>query len=317
MAIVNTVLGPIETSMMGFTLSHEHIIGSSAGIGRTYPEFLDRKSTIEEGVRQLRSARSEGVTTIVDVTTLDLGRDIRMLKEVSLRSKVQIIAATGIWLDIPRVFWNSTPDDVAALFIREIHQGIERTGIKPGVIKVATGPEGVTRQGELILRAAARAHKATGVPITTHTGARERVGEQQLRIFKEEGVSPSRIYIGHSNDTTDMEYLLGLLKDGAWLGLDHFPGGGVPGSPNLQERAELIKRLVDAGFAHRILLSHDWVVTHGLLSRDAEANRTGGSPDGFLFISRRLLPLLSSLGVREKDICQIILENPRNFFDGS
>ncbi len=124
----------------------------------------------------------------MDVTTIDLGRDIGMLQEVSRSSGVQIICATGTWLDIPRVFWRASPDMVASLFIREITQGIENTGVKAGIIKVANDIGGVTREGEIILRAAARAQKATSVPISTHTWAPERVGDQQVRIFEDEGL---------------------------------------------------------------------------------------------------------------------------------
>ena len=220
MATINSVLGPLDTANLSFTLSHEHVLTASAGIQQVFPEFIDRQGTIEAGVTQFQQVYAEGVRTMVDVTTMDLGRDIRLLEEVSRRSGVQIIAATGIWRDIPRVFWGATPDMIAPLFIREIQEGIEGTGIRAGVIKVANDMGGVTAEGEIILRAAARAHKATGVPISTHTWAPERVGEQQVAIFEDEGVDLNRVYVGHSNDTPDTEYLLGLLRRGVWLGLD-------------------------------------------------------------------------------------------------
>ncbi|SVC77323.1 uncharacterized protein METZ01_LOCUS330177, partial [marine metagenome] len=105
MATINSVLGPLDTANLGYTLSHEHVVVSSAGIQTTYPEFLDRQGSIEKAVVDLTSAYSSGVRTIVDVSTLDLGRDIRLIEEVSRRSGVNFIAATGTWRDIPRVFW--------------------------------------------------------------------------------------------------------------------------------------------------------------------------------------------------------------------
>ena len=188
MVAINSVAGPLDTAELGFTLSHEHVLVTSAGIQHVYPEFIDRERTIERAVAALREARREGLRTIVDVTTIDLGRDIRMLEQVARESGVQIICATGTWRDIPRAFWTATPDMIAPLYIREIEQGIEGTGIKAGVIKVANDVGGVTPEGEIILRAAARAQKATGVPISTHTWAPGRVGEQQVRIFEDEGV---------------------------------------------------------------------------------------------------------------------------------
>ena len=183
MSTVNTVLGPIQKSELGATLSHEHVLVASAGIQQLYPEFIDRSETIERAVAQLSEAYDEGLRTIVDVTTIDLGRDIKLLEEVSQRTKVNIIPCTGTWLDIPRVFWSATPDMIADLYVREIELGIENTSIKAGVIKVATDLEGVTPQGEIILRAAARASIKTGVRISTHTNSIERMGEKQIAIF--------------------------------------------------------------------------------------------------------------------------------------
>ena len=121
---INSVLGPLDTADMGFTLSHEHVLVSSAGIQQIYPEFIPRDAIIERGINDLKIARAEGVRTIIDVTTIDLGRDIRMLEDVSRGSGVNIIAATGTWRDIPRVFWEASPDAIAALYIREIEQGM-------------------------------------------------------------------------------------------------------------------------------------------------------------------------------------------------
>ena len=127
MATIDSVLGPMDTSDMGFTLSHEHVLVSSAGIQYVYPEFIDREGTIDRAVTELKQAHGEGLRTIIDVTTIDLGRDIRMLEQVSRESGVNIICATGTWRDIPRVFWAATPDMIAPLYVREIQEGIEGT----------------------------------------------------------------------------------------------------------------------------------------------------------------------------------------------
>ncbi len=316
MAVINSVLGPLQTRDLGFTLSHEHVLVTSAGIQHVYPEFIDREGTIKRAVADLKQAYSEGLRTIVDVTTMDLGRDVRLLAEVSRQSGVQIVCATGTWRDIPRAFWNATPDMIAPLYVREIQVGIEGTGIKAGIIKVANDVGGVTREGEIILRAAARAQKATGVPISTHTWAPERVGEQQVRIFQEEGVDLDRVYIGHSNDTTDTDYLIGLLKKGVWIGLDRFPGGLTAGTPNWEVRTETARKLIDAGFAHRIMLGHDWSVTLTIATREMQETRRKYNPDGYLFITRKVLPRLRQLGVPDKTIHQVMVENPRRFFEG-
>ncbi|MQG84805.1 MAG: phosphotriesterase, partial [SAR202 cluster bacterium] len=196
MAVINSVLGPLDTENLGFTLSHEHILTTSAGIQQVFPELIQRDRLVERAVETFTKIKSEGVDTIVDVSTLDLGRDIRLIEEVSKRSGVNVICATGTWRDIPRVFWTASPDIIADLYIREIEVGIEGTGIKPGIIKVANDMGGVTPEGEIILRAASRASKATKTPISTHTWAPERVGEQQISIFEDEGVDPNTVYVG-------------------------------------------------------------------------------------------------------------------------
>ena len=261
MTKIQSVLGEIDTSKLGFTLSHEHVVVSSAGIPQIYPEFIRRDESIAEGVRQLSAAKKEGVDSIIDVSTLDLGRDIKLMEQVSRESGVNIICATGTWRDIPRAFWNASSDSVASLYVREIEEGIENTKIKAGIIKVANDMGGVTREGEIILRAAARAQKRTGVPISTHTWAPERVGEQQVRIFEDEGIDLNRVYIGHSNDTTDFLYLEGLMDKGVWVGLDRYPGGRSPGTPDWETRTDTAMKLISDGYGKRIMLGHDWSVT--------------------------------------------------------
>jgi phosphotriesterase-related protein len=314
---VNTVLGPVEPSNLSFTLSHEHVATNAAGIRHTYPEFIDRPGVMEQAVAALKEAYNEGVRTIVDVSTFDLGRDIGMIEEVSRLSGVQIIAATGNHLAVPRPFGEVSPDVIAPFYVREIEEGIEGTGIKAGIIKVASDRGGVTPPQEVILRAAARAHHRTGIPISTHTWSPDRVGEQQVRILQEEGVDLNRVYIGHSNDDTDLDYLLGLLDKGVWLGMDRYPGGRVPGTPNWEQRAEIVKKLIDAGYGHRIMLSHDYSVPKARHGAAVQEERRRANPDGYNFIARWVLPRLKELGASEEDIHKIMVENPRRFFEGS
>lgn len=233
---------------------------------------------------------------------------------MSRRSGVNIVAATGIWRDIPRSLWLRSPDEVAALFVREIEVGIEGTGIKAGIIKVANDAEGVTKEGEIILRAAARAAKQTGVRISTHTFAPGRVGEQQVAIFEDEGFDLNRVYIGHSNDTTDLDYLLGLLKKGVWLGLDRH-AGMVSIGPDAEGRAQLLASLIKAGVGDRLMVSHDWAVLLAFRTSDPTASR-GPNPDGWLYAKRKLFPRALELGVTRAQIDLLNNDNPRRFLGG-
>jgi phosphotriesterase-related protein len=312
MAGVNTVMGTIDASELGFTLMHEHVVTSSAGIPHTFPELIDRERTIDMAIERLREAHMEGVQSYVDVTTIDLGRDVTVLREVAQRSDVHIIAATGIWLDIPRFISRVTPDQLASVFTREIEVGIEGTGIKAGVIKVATSEEGVTPANEIVLRAAARTSKQTGVPISTHTAALAQVGNDQIAIFEDEGVDLRKVYIGHSNDTADLGYLSGLANKGCLLGMDHFPGGRG-GSLNWEERVEVIRQLIEMGLADYISLSHDDALSY-IGTPEEAAVRRAYNPDGVCFISRKVLPRLRALGIGDEVISTMTIGVPRRYF---
>ena len=316
MPTLETVLGPIESDDLGFTLSHEHVGTNAAGLRHTYPEFIDRDGIVEQSTAALKEAYSEGLRTIVDVSTFDLGRDIETIAQVSRQSGVNILVATGNHLAVPRPFGDVAPDVIAPMYVREIEKGIEETGIKAAVIKVASDRGGITQPQEVILRAAARAHLQTGAPISTHTWSPDRVGDEQVAVLEEEGVDLNRVYIGHSNDDTDLAYLLGLLDKGVWLGLDRYPGGRVPGTPDWEGRTEVAWKLMSAGFTERIMLSHDYSVPKARHGAEVQEERRRANPDGYNFISRKVLPRLRELGATENDIHQLMVVNPRKFFAG-
>ena len=321
MKTVNSVIGPLETSKIGFALMHDHILGATAGIPQIYPELLgnDFKARILKG---LADAKQAGITTIVDASTMDLGRTVRILAEVSRLSGINIICSTGWYLDLPRYFGSFTSDQFAQIFAREIIEGIEGTDIKAGIIKSAADFDGVTPIGEVLLRGVARAHLMTGVPIMLHSYSPRQVGRQQIAILKDEGVDLRHVKLDHSTDTTDMEYLTWIVEQGCYLGMDRLPGIHVP--PNIgvssEGRVKTIKALIDAGFGHRILLSHDTFLVSSFfdtLPDPAKKKLASDNPNGFCYISRFVLPKLRELGVSDNVINGICVENPRTFFESN
>ena len=311
MATVQTATGPVDEEGLGFTLSHEHIIIASAGVLGTYPFLFDMPRTRERVIGELSEAKAGGVDTIIDATAMDLARHVDFVADVSQASGVQVVVATGLWRDIPRFFWDRGPDFIADVFVHEIEEGIGPNRIKAGVIKVANDEEGVTPQAELVLRAAARACKATGVPITTHQWAPAEVGNRQVEVFLEEGVDMSRVCIGHSADTTDVEYLEGLLKQGVYLSMDRYPGR--PGMPGWRERNATVKALIERGWADRVTVGHDYAPSPYL------ADGSGPEPERptrYLFLSTTALPALRADGVDEATLREITVDNPRRFLAG-
>ncbi|MFH1639886.1 MAG: hypothetical protein ABIB93_06235 [Chloroflexota bacterium] len=313
MTMVNSVLGPLDTAKLGFTLSHEHIMGSAPWVLKDLPELLG-ENPLERAVADLKKAKEGGVDTIVDATTIDLGRDINFLIEASRRSGVNIIACAGWWLDTPRFFASITADQLAGVFIREIEVGIAGTTVKAGVLKSASDMAGVTADEAMVLRAIARAHHKTGVPIELHSYSPGRIGVQQLAILKEEGVDPKRVKMDHSNDTPDLEYLLWLLEQGCYLGLDRYPGHNL----SHVARTRTLKALMDAGYAGRLCLSHDRsaIGINSAITRARDEERLKINPYGYLFIKKVVFPQLSEMGVAEAELKGLCVDGPRNFFEG-
>lgn len=321
MKTVNTVLGPLDTSKIGLALMHDHILGAAGGIPQVYPELLG-KNYKERIMKGLTSAREAGINTIVDADTFDLGRSVKILAEVSQLSGVNIICCSGWYGELPPYLGNFTADQYARIFAREVREGIEGTSIKAGILKSAADFGGVTPNGALLLRGVARAQLLTGVPIMLHSYSPDQIGRQQIEILKEEGVDLRRVKLDHSTDTKDMEYLEWVIKQGCYLGMDRLPGIHVPPLARVspEGRVKTIKDLIDAGYADRILLGHDAFLVSTFFDTLPEAAKKkleADNPYGFLYINKYVLPELREMGVSEKIIHSICVDNPRRFFEGT
>lgn len=319
-AIVQTVLGPVDASKLGFTLPHEHIADGPYFLNKWPKAWGGRAEFVRKAVEQLKLVRDAGVSTIVDLTPYDdIARDIRFIQEVSQKSGLNMIACTGQRFFPPMSHVSMPARTIAGLadfFTRDIERGIDGTDIKAGVIKIGIVGKNVTALEETGLRAAARASKATGVPIRTHTDAANRAGESHAVILEDEGVNPARVSFDHSDDSGDMDYFLGLVRRGYSLGMDHVHRGMRPDfKPSFQRRAECIKLLIDAGFADKLFLSQDCEFGGSLLPENAkEWRETIDPPDGMLFVTRKLIPYLKRLGVTDQEIHTLTVDNPRRFF---
>ncbi len=308
---IQTATGPIDTVDLGFTLMHEHVRVGWPAMYQQYPELFNRDEEIERAVTRLTAAREAGVRTIVDLTPIDLGRDATLLAEVSRRSGVQIIVATGFYYSIPFHFMMRPDEEMTALMVRDITEGISTTGIRANVIKCATEPE-LTPINERVLRASARAARETGVPICTHTYPANRTGLEQQRVFKEEGLDLDRTVIGHSDDSDDISYLEEIIQNGSYCGMDRI---GIQRPRTSEQRADMVAKLVEKGYAERITLSHDsccnfhWAPQELIDSRAPTWRLT--------HIPLDIVPMLRERGVSEQAIHTMTVENPRRIFENS
>lgn len=310
MATIQSATGPLDTADLGFTLMHEHVIVRSPGMFENWPHLFNREEALARSADTLAEAKAAGVRTIVDLTTVDLGRDVPFVGEVARRSGMQVIVATGIWWRPPQYVDRHSVDEVAELFIRDIEQGCMGTDIRAGIIKCATDEAGVTRPIETVLRASARAHRATGVPISTHTYAAGKMGLEQQRIFAEEGVDLSRVVIGHSGDSEDLDYLQALTSAGSTIGMDRF---GLHRLLPSDRRVAVIAELCRRGQAAKMVLAHD---TNCVSDWIDPAQMREVMPDWrFTHIPQDVLPALRAAGVSEAEIATMMVDNPRAIFE--
>jgi phosphotriesterase-related protein len=316
-AAVNTITGLLDSSALGRTLSHEHLCSGSAGMERL-PGFLSREELVERNLTALKRARQSGIDTIIDVTPFDLGRQVWLFEELAERRDeydVNIVCATGVYRWVPPIYFGWDEDEIARLFVSEITEGIEGTGIKAGVIKIAWDIEarldGGTRSPRRLLektaRAAARAAKATGTPISCHTLASDELGIPLLDLFEDEGVDLRAVTIGHSNDTSDIDYLDCLARRGATIGLDRL----VRTDPDYFEpRADVALELIREGFAEQICLGHD-----GSPASFWRGWNPDPRPDCWTLVPDVQVPWLLDHGATEDDIDAMLVRSIRATFD--
>ncbi|WP_424534867.1 phosphotriesterase family protein [Sphaerisporangium viridialbum] len=313
---VETVRGPVAA--LGATLMHEHVFGLSPEILWNWPDIpegWDLERRAREAAAKLDELKAEGVDTVVDLTVVGLGRYVPAVQRVAELTEVNIVAATGLYTydALPPYFANrgpgslfGGPDRLAEFFVRDITEGIGRTGVKAAILKCASDHQGMTPGCERVFRAVARAHAETGAPITTHSHSASRGGLEQQRLLASEGVDLSRVVIGHAGDSTDPAYLEELVAAGSYLGMDRF---GIETISSFDDRVAIVAEMCARGHAGRMVLSHDSYCFNDRFDQDVVRERHPNYH--LLHISRDVLPELRKRGVTDDQIHQMLVENPR------
>lgn len=302
---------------MEFILAHEHPLVRSPGVWEQYPQTVDRKDVVDRIVNEFKQARDAGITAIVDVTTLDLGREVALVQAAADAAGMRIVHPTGIWLDIPAYFaprWGALPegtDDIVPLFLADIREGVAGTGIRAGVIKLASEGEHVDGEGNLVpkvarvFRAGAIAGKETGTPVTTHTDGSRATGLSQIAVFEAVGISPGQVALGHTT-SSELPYLLEVLERGYYLSMDTF--GYLYGN-DFEHGVANVAELCRRGWSHRVMLSHDHTAysAMGPVAPPAEVS-------GWLRIPNEVAPALERAGIGQSEIEAVCGGSARTFF---
>ena len=319
MTTVPTVTGTVDSSELGRTLVHEHIFVLNTEYRENYLMDWDEEQRIADAVQKLTDVKEIGIDTIMDPTVLGLGRYIPRIQRIAAQVDVNIIVGTGLYTynDVPQQFEHrgpgllvDMPEPLTAMFVQDITEGIADTGVRAGLLKCAIEHQGLTPGVERVMRAVGQAHVQTGTPITVHTNPAAETGLVAQKVLKEEGVDLSKVIIGHSGDTNDVDYLCKVADAGSLLGMDRF---GLDVFNPLEERIGTIIELVRRGYVESITLAHDANCYIDYFSEDA---KHATAPNWhFRHISEDVIPALLKGGLSEADVETILVSNPRRHFE--
>ncbi|WP_165356948.1 phosphotriesterase family protein [Nocardioides zhouii] len=295
---VHTVLGEVEPGSLGLTLCHEHLV--------TAPRSRDGDDLVlddaERALAELAIFRQAGGGALVELTVRELGRDVTSLRDLSARSGVHVVSATG---HVSVDHWHGvtdvdalTVDQLVDEMTGDLTMGVDGTDVRAGIIKAGSSRDEVTAAERRVLTAAGQSQRITGAPITTHTTAGT-MAPEQAHILLAAGADPRRVCLGHLDRRLSYEEHRALARDGFFLGYDCISKDWY--EPD-SKRVETILRLVDDGFGEHVLLSGD-------LARRSSWVSWGGGP-GYSYIPWRFIPWLRREGLDDAAIGRLTVENP-------
>jgi phosphotriesterase-related protein len=321
---VNTVTGRARPEDFGTTLVHEHLLIGYPGwqMDALAPRFR-RADALSRGVDRMQELLALGVATFLDPCPMDLGRDVEFMAEVAQLSGMQIICTTGAYKQnegLTYTFGALPVEQIEAIYVKELTEGIGDSNIRAGLVKVATGAPEISDYEKKLLVAGGRAAAAVGCPVLTHTDHAS-LGLEQIAILTAQGVPAHRILVGHCDGRDDHPYHRSIADKGAYVGFDRF---GIEALISDDKRIDSVCKMIEAGYARSVCLSHDatcasWLgrpIFNGRLVVTAEALAAAMPNWEPTHLFKRILPRLRERGVTDADIRTMLVDNPRRYFQG-
>lgn len=300
--MIQTVRGPIDASDLGVTMCHEHFAVDLAGVRQDADSAFGDSELVRS---EIGIARETGVKSFIEVSCADIGRDPRALRDIAEALDINIVCSTGFYLDVYHPDWvrKASVEELEAFFMREFDEGIDGTGIKPGVIGEVAGEQDMLTPSERrVMTASGRVAARVGCAVTTHCQMGGMAFEQ-ADILQSEGMRAEKIVLGHLDLADDMDYYERILSTGVNIGFDTC--GKVAYLSDERRVANLIE-LVKRGYAGQIVLSTD-------ISRKSYMTRNGGF--GYARVMNFVVPALRAAGVERADIDRMLIGNPARVFD--
>nr|WP_295889347.1 esterase [uncultured Devosia sp.] len=297
-----TTLGPLAKADLGMILPHEHVFVDLRTPDKPGYAQAEAADVVALMAPQIEAIKAQGITALVECSTGGVGLRVDLDLAVSQATNFPIVVPTGNYREpwIPDWVSKASEAELEAAFLRDLTEGVGDTGVKAAWIKISAGDDGITPIEARILRAAARAAKATGAVIGSHT-IKGRVVMDQLDIIEAEGYTASRFISIHTQAEPDFEMHKAVAARGAWIEYDNL--GWVPD----EESVPLILKALEAGLGGQLLLSHD-------MGWFDPALPGGGVPKPYTHLVDGVLPKLRAAGVDEAMIVRITHDNPFEAF---
>jgi phosphotriesterase-related protein len=307
---VQTVLGPVDPSALGFTLPHEHTAIALWQIPNRWDYWeLTRDEAIITA--ELVRYREAGGTALTDLTLPGVGRDPGWLVRLARATVLHLVMGGGWYREsyypAEALIDRRSVDDLADELVREAEDGIAVEGldapVRTGIFgEIGTDKPWLSAQEERVHRAVARASRRTGLAISTHA-VMSPVGLAQLEVFEAEGADLSRVVIGHADSYPVLDHYVEIIRRGASIEFDFLGMTFTPQERHGEPRIiEILLELLSRGHADRVLLSQD--VCHNQQLRHYEGN-------GYTYLQATFLPRLRDRGVADAEIDQLTMVNPR------
>jgi phosphotriesterase-related protein len=301
------VTGPIAADRLGITLMHEHVLVDFIGAAEVSPSRYDADAVFRTVLPHLQQARTLGCETLVECTPAYLGRDPGLLKRLSEASGVHILSNTGYYgaakdKHLPAHAFDETAAQLSARWVREYERGIDGTAIKPAFMKIGVDGSPLSAIDATLVRAAALAHRETGLPIASHTttGA---AALEELGLLEAAAVPLSAFIWVHAHAERDESFHARAARRGAWVEFDGISAATV------ERHVALVGRMKAEGLLGHVLVSHDagWY-------RVGEPGGGQFRPYDTLFTA--FIPALKASGFGDAEIRQLLVENPRRALSG-
>lgn len=305
MNFIQTVNGKISAEEMGVTYSHDHILFIPPSPFSENDPTL-RLDDIDKSLHEMEIFKHAGGGCVIEMSTVETGRSPEGLLKISRATGVHIVAATGFNKSIycEAVVTNKTIDEIAKNMITDLQKGMGGGKIKAGVIKASSSKNKFSDGEAKIFKAAVLAHQGTGATISTHTEAGT-MALEQIKIFKDAGVQPESIVIGHLDRKLEWDYINEVANTGVFMNFDQLSKEKY--YPDLL-RIEFIKKLVSGGHENQIMLSGD-------LARMSYLPSYGfGYGPGYTYILWRFIPWMIEEGISREVIDMIMVKNPARAF---